>query len=197
MLARTALCGAMAAAVIGGCATANPSTKDTPDSASTSSAAATSTPKAKKKAVAKPTAAPKKAGIGDSITLKGMEGETVKVKLLRVLDPAPAGEFDTPSSGKRYVGVELQLTNVGAKTYKDSPSNGATMIYGASRQADATLLSDGPCAANGFASDARIAPGAKRRGCIPFEIGKSSKARTFQFALDSGLADEGGEWQLR
>lgn len=195
MLARKALAAAIVAVMVGGCATAEPSTKDTPDSASTGNS--TASPAPAKKTVAKPAAKPHKAGIGDSITLKGTQGETVKVKVLRVLDPAPAGGFDTPSSGKRYVGVEIQLTNTGGKTYKDSPSNGATMIYGADRQADATLLTGGPCSSDGFASDARIAPGSKRRGCIPFEIGKSAKAKTFQFALDSGFSDQGGEWQLR
>lgn len=185
------ICAALALA---GCAEAT--TKDAPDPPASATEVAKKE-KAKSKAKAEKTAKPKKAGIGDSITLTSTDGGKVKVKLLRVLDPVSGGEYESPAAGKRYVGIELQLTNVGAKTYKDSPSNGATVIYGDDRQASATLLVDGPCASNGFASDARISPGSKRKGCIPFEITSSRKPKGFQFALDSGFADEGGEWALR
>jgi hypothetical protein len=187
------ICAALALA---GCAQAT--TKNEPDAPSTATETAKKE-KAKSKAKAEKTAAPKpkKAGIGDSITLTGFDGGKIKVKLLRVLDPVAGGDYEQPAAGKRYLGIELQLANVGDKTYKDSPSNGATVIYGDDRQASATLLIDGVCASNGFASDARISPGAKRKGCIPFEISTSRKPKTFQFALDSGFADEGGEWVLR
>jgi hypothetical protein len=185
------ICAALALA---GCAQAT--TKDQPDPAATATEGAKKE-NAKSKAKAK-TAAPKpKAGVGDSITLTSTDGGKIKVKLLRVLDPVAGGEYEQPAAGKRYVGIELQLTNVGDKTYKDSPSNGATVLYGDDRQASATLMIDGPCASGGFASDARISPGSKRKGCIPFEITTSRKPKGFQFALDSGFADEGGEWTLR
>jgi hypothetical protein len=39
-----------------------------------------------------------------------------------------AGDNITAGKGKRHFGVEVQLTNVGTVTYKDSPSNGATLV---------------------------------------------------------------------
>ena len=46
-------------------------------------------------------------------------------------------------------------------------------------------------------SSVKIAPGSKRAGCLTFEMPKSAKPEEFQFTLDSGFADETGEWQLR
>jgi hypothetical protein len=43
----------------------------------------------------------------------------------------------------------------------------------------------------------KIAPGSKRAGCLTFEIPKTANPGVFQFTLDSGFADETGEWQPR
>jgi hypothetical protein len=163
-------------------------TKDTADNSSTSSSSSgggKSKPKAPK------------AHIGDFITLRGGEkGEKIKVKVNRVIDPLAGGEFDQPSAGKRYVGVEITLKNVGTTTYSDSPSNGAQLIGTNDRQFDSTLLSGGPCG-DEFSASAKIAPGDRRVGCIPFEVGKHAKLKKFQFTLSSGFGPDNGEWLLR
>lgn len=134
------------------------------------------------------------AKLGDAIRLKGNES-TMRVRVLRVRDVA-GGEFDKPARGKRYVGVELSLQNVGQGTYKDSPLNGAHIVTADDEQADPTLVSGGACGGS-FSTDTTIAPGAKRRGCIPFEVPKRGRVKTFQFALDSGFGPQSGEWKLR
>ena len=138
-----------------------------------------------------------KAHVGDSITLRGGEdGEKIKVKVNKVIDPLTGGEFDQPSAGKRYVGIEITLKNVGKTTYSDSPSNGAHLIGTNDRQFDSTILSGGPCG-DEFSASAKIAPGDRRVGCIPFEVGKQAKLKKFQFALSSGFGPDNGEWILR
>jgi hypothetical protein len=140
---------------------------------------------------------PKIAKVGDAITLAGQdEGSEMKVTLTAVLDPLPVGEFDSPASGKRFVGIVIRMTNTGTANYSDSPSNGADIIYGADEQADGTIVSEGPCG-GGFSSQTRIAPGDSRKGCLPFEVGANNKLKQFQFTLDSGFADETGKWSLR
>lgn len=139
---------------------------------------------------------PEVASFGDSITLAGQEdGESIRVKLLRVLDPAPLGEFDTADPGTRVVGIEIQLANEGTTTYSDSPGNGAKVISKGDRQFDTTILVGGPCSSD-FGSSAKISPGGKRRGCIPFEVSKGVKLKTFQFTLASGFGDETAEFDL-
>lgn len=135
------------------------------------------------------------ARIGNAITLKG-NTNTMRVRVLKVIDPLPAGQYDKAPAGKRYVGVELTIQNTGQATYNDSPSNGAHILTSTDEQADSTVLSGGPCS-SGFASSSTIAAGDRRRGCIPFEVPKGARPRTFQFALDSGFGPQSGEWRLR
>lgn len=139
----------------------------------------------------------KAAGVGDTLTLKGQDdGEKMAVTLLGVIDPLSVGEFDSPDKGKRYVGVRIALKNIGTAAYDDSPSNGAALLTRTDEQLDTTIVSGGPCDSP-FASSAKIAPGARQQGCIPFEAPRGAKLKTFQFTLASGFGPDAGEWRLR
>lgn len=137
-----------------------------------------------------------RARLGDAITLKGTDAK-LKVKVLRVSRNLQVGEFDKPQSPRnRFVGVFVRLTNVGRKTYKDSPSNGAKLITSHDEQADPAIITTGSCSST-FASDVTLSSGSSQQGCIPFEIKRSAKPKTFQFGLDSGFGPQTGEWSLR
>ncbi len=134
--------------------------------------------------------------IGEQARLSGARDVEVVVTLERVVDPLAGGEFDAPTSGKRFVGVMLRITNTGDVAYEDSPGNGSNLTYGDDRQATSSLVSEGPCS-GGFSSSVKISPGARRKGCIVFEVPRANKIKTFQFTLDSGFADESAEWSVR
>ena len=134
--------------------------------------------------------------VGDAITLKGNDDNKVKVKVVKVDRDLSVGEFDEPQKGRKFVGVFVRLTNVGDKTYDDSPSNGAQLITNKDEQADSAMVSSGDCGSS-FASDATISPGSSQQGCIPFEVKEKAKPKTFQFGLDSGFGPETGEWSLK
>lgn len=136
------------------------------------------------------------ATVGDSLTLEGLEGLRMKVTVLRVIDPLSGGQFDAPQGGNRFVGVKIRLRNVSDLTYDDSPSNGAQLLDGQGEQAQGGYVIGGQCAGD-FPSRAKIAPRAKQQGCLVFEMKKGRNPKLFQFALDSGFADENGEWRLR
>jgi hypothetical protein len=138
----------------------------------------------------------KTAGVGDSVTLKDSDDQPMKITLVKVIDPVSAGEYDEPQHGRRYVGIKIKMTNKGDSTYDDSPSNGAHLIDTHDEQWDSTIVSGGPCGGQA-ASSTTISPGAKRNLCIPFEVGKKRKLKTFQFSLDSGFGPQAGEWNLR
>jgi len=177
-----AVSAAVLAVAVGSCGSTT-TVKEQPDQATSPTAPAT------------PPAPKQPAGIGDSITLNGEEGLKIKVTLVKVLDPVPAGEFDQPEAGNRFLGVVIRLENVSSVAYDDSPSNGSTLIHGADEQADATIVTEGVCA-SGFATQAKIAPAGRRQGCIPFEIPRASKLKAFQFTLLSGFGPDTGEWSL-
>lgn len=133
------------------------------------------------------------AKIGDPITLDGFE-VTMKVTPVKVLDPAPTGQFDDPGKNQRIVGVEVILQNVGDVAYDDSPSNGAALIDSNARQWSPTIVTEGPCSEF---FGVTIAPGSKRRGCIPFDVPAKAKITEFQFTLDSGFGPDAGIWKTR
>ncbi|MFE2839977.1 DUF4352 domain-containing protein [Streptomyces mirabilis] len=148
------------------------------------------------KPAAKKSKAPNVAKVGDTIVLKGMDdGSKLDVTVVKVVDPAKgADEFTTPSSGKRFVGIQFRLVNTGTVAYSDSPSNGAQISDADGQQFQTTFgdISAGPS----MASEVKLKPGAKALGWIVFEVPKASKAATVQFGMDSGFAEQTGEWKL-
>lgn len=136
----------------------------------------------------------KVAKVGDSITVKGSD-TSMKVTVVKVIDPVPAGEFDSPDAGKRYVGIQIRLRNVGDGPYDDSPSNGAELLMGNDTQAGFALITEGDCSSD-FGSSAKIGPGNTQVGCLPFEAKNGLRPKTFQFTLDSGFGPQAGEWRL-
>ncbi|MEU7340853.1 DUF4352 domain-containing protein [Streptomyces sp. NPDC007074] len=158
-----------------------------------------STPAAKaggQKPAVKKSATPDVAQVGDTIALKGMDdGSKLDVTVVKVVDPAKgADEFTTPASGKRFVGVQFRLVNTGSAAYSDSPSNGAQLADKDGQQFAATFgdISAGPS----MAAEVKLKPGAKALGWIVFEVPKASKVSVVQFGMDSGFADQTGEWKL-
>ncbi|MBH5333462.1 DUF4352 domain-containing protein [Streptomyces pactum] len=139
---------------------------------------------------------PEVAGIGDTITLKGQEeGTQLDVTVKKWLDPAQgANEYETPEEGKRWVAAQLLLVNTGSATYSDSPSNGLQLADTEGQRFDATLgeISAGPQ----MTSDLNLPKGDKALGWIVIEIPKASKPATLQFTMDSGYADQTGQWKI-
>lgn len=137
------------------------------------------------------------AGVGHTINLTGLQaGEQMAVTLVKVADPAqPTTEFDTPQTGKRLVGIQLKLTNIGTEVYKDSPDTSATLVDTGGQRFNSTLVSEitaGPV----FPGPVTITAGDSAVGFVVFEIPTRSAAASLQFALDSGSSSQTGQWKL-
>ena len=141
-------------------------------------------------------AAPKVAKVGDTLALKGTEdGSKLDVTVVKTVDPAKsADEFTTPEDGNRWIGVQFQLVNTGTIAYGDSPGNGTQIADAQGQQFTSTFadITAGPS----MASSVNLKPGAKALGWVVFEVPKASKGATVQFTMDSGFADQTGEWKL-
>ncbi|MFI7411897.1 DUF4352 domain-containing protein [Streptomyces sp. NPDC049627] len=150
----------------------------------------------KEPAAEKSSAAPDVAKVGDTLGLKGMEpGSELDVTVLKVVDNAKSSdEFFAPESGNRWIGVQFQLVNTGTKVYSDAPMNGAKMADDQGQQFG-TMIAD-ITAGPSMSSDVRLKPGGKALGWIVFEVPKASKAATVTFGMDSGFAEQIGEWKL-
>ncbi|MFG2076014.1 DUF4352 domain-containing protein [Nonomuraea maritima] len=138
---------------------------------------------------------PTTAAVGGSLTLAGNDpGLKVTVTVARVVDRATPDRLSQPDTGKRLVAVEVTLQNSGQAVYDDSPSNGAILIDGEGQQYRTTLrtVQEG----QGLGGGVTINTGDIRKGVIVFELPESASPAKFQFTLNSGFADQTGEWTL-
>ncbi|WAP56169.1 DUF4352 domain-containing protein [Streptomyces sp. S465] len=171
----------------------NPKTESSSQAASADETAGTEDAK---DAAADASEQPADARVGDTITLSGQEdGEQLDVTMKKWLDPAKsADEFTTPGAGKRWVAVQVQLTNTGTATYSDSPSNGLQAVDTDGQRFDATFadITAGPQ----MTSDLKLPAGDKALGWVVLEVPEASKIATLQFTMNSGFADETGQWKI-
>lgn len=139
----------------------------------------------------------KTAAIGDTITLEGTEdGLKVDATLKKWLDPAKsADEFMAPQDGKRWVAAQWELVNTGTTVYDDSPGNG-TQVADAEGQRFTSGFGE-ITAGPQMTSAAKVPRGEKVLGWIVYEVPKASKIVTVQFALNSGFADQTGQWAVK
>ncbi|MGP4095486.1 DUF4352 domain-containing protein [Nonomuraea sp. KM90] len=138
---------------------------------------------------------PSTATVGGAITLEGMDpGLKMQVTVTRVVDPATGEQFSKPQTGNRLVAIELTLTNAGEAVYSDSPTNGAMLIDGEGQQYRTSFqtVQEG----QSFGGSATINKGDSRKGVIVFEVPDGAKLAKLQFGLNSGFADQKGEWTL-
>ncbi|WP_431678163.1 DUF4352 domain-containing protein [Kitasatospora sp. KL5] len=144
-----------------------------------------------------PAAAARSAQVGDTLELAGNgQGAKVAVTVTSVVDPAAgANAISTAEAGKRLVGVQFRLHNVGYAGYADSPSNGATVIDDQGQRFSADVTKE-VTAGQPFPATMRIAPGDTALGYLAFELPAASRPAEVQFTLDSGFADRTGQWTV-
>ncbi|MER5635971.1 DUF4352 domain-containing protein [Kitasatospora sp. NPDC002227] len=167
-----------------------------PTDSSVSTTAKTSAAAPAKSSAAKSDAKGSAAKLGDTIALKGSEaGTTADVTVVKLADNAEgADEFTKPADGKRFVAVQFRIKATGAKGYNDAPQNSAKLID-AQGQAYGAGVEDtkaGPA----FQVPATIASGESALGFVTFEVPADAKLAKVQFALDSGFAQQTGQWAL-
>ncbi|MFI7454697.1 DUF4352 domain-containing protein [Nonomuraea sp. NPDC049714] len=140
-------------------------------------------------------AQPSTAAVGGALTLAGIDpGLKMTVTLTKVVNPATPGQYSKPKTGNKLVAIELTLANSGQAVYDDAPTNGATLIDGEGQQFRPTYSDVGEGQA--FGGTSTINMGDSRKGVIVFEVPESAQPAKFQFALNSGFADQKGEWAL-
>jgi hypothetical protein len=140
-------------------------------------------------------AQPSTAAVGGALTLAGMDpGLKMTVTLTKVVNPATPDQYSKPKTGNKLVAIELTLANSGQAVYDDSPTNGAALIDSEGQQFRSTYsdVREG----QEFGGTSTINMGESRKGVIVFEVPESAQPAKFQFALDSGFADQTGEWAL-
>ena len=141
-------------------------------------------------------AAAASAKVGGSIALTGLSGEEkISVTLVKVADPATSSDqYTRPGAGKRWVAVQIRVTNTAATAYSDSPANGATLVDAQGRHYSSTF--GDTTLGQAMDSEVKLAPGDSALGVVVYEVPSGQKVSEFQFSLDSGFADQTGRWRL-
>lgn len=134
-----------------------------------------------------------RARVGSTIALEGSGGLKVDVSLVKVVDPAGLGESG-PTMG-RFVALQLRLTNSGRVRYSDTPADGATLIDAEGQQYTAALIDT--AVGTGFGDGIDLDPGGSFLGFLTFDVPSGAVLAKLQLTLDSGPADNTGEWSLR
>ncbi|WP_052422885.1 DUF4352 domain-containing protein [Nonomuraea candida] len=137
------------------------------------------------------------AAVGGSITLQGTDpGLKMSVTVNRLVNPAtPASDLLKPKTGNKFAAVEITLANVGQAVYSEMPSIGAWLIDAEGQQYRSTIVHD-VREGQSFGGTANINGGDSRKGVIVFEVPQAARPAKFQFALNSGIASQKGEWTL-
>ncbi|MFD0472727.1 DUF4352 domain-containing protein [Nonomuraea thailandensis] len=134
---------------------------------------------------------------GGTVTLTGLEsGSKMAVTLNQIYhDAAPTADGAQPRPGNRLAAVQLTLTNKGRVVYNDAPMNGAVLIDSGSQQYPFSIsrVEQGLP----FHWMTSIKPGDSLKGTVVFEVPEDAELVRFQFALNSGYAQQRGEWSLR
>ncbi len=126
------------------------------------------------------------ARLGRSVTLHGITGERMVVRPYKVARIEP-----TQFEDRALVGVWVTMRNAGRRTYSDSPSNGAKLVTRSGREVDSTIVVGTECDGG---SSLKVPPRQKRVTCVAFEVPPRTRLRYFEFSLNSGFADELGQW---
>lgn len=144
-----------------------------------------------------PKSQPSSAHVGSTISVKDQDGNPMDVTVVKVVDPITSGNsYIQPDSGKRYIAVQLKITNTGTNSINDDAVNDST-VYDAANQSyssDVTMLDD---TCQMFADGSvKLAPGASALGCVGFQIPTGTAAAKFQFTPSSGFSSSTGEWLI-
>jgi hypothetical protein len=134
--------------------------------------------------------------VGEAVTLAGRTpGLQMSVTVDQLVAAAtPASDLLKPKAGAKLVAVQVTLVNTSQSVYGDAPSNGAWLIDAQGQQYRSTV--HGVREGQSFGGGATINAGDSRQGMIVFEVPEGAVPAKFQFALDSGYAEQKGEWTL-
>lgn len=154
----------------------------------TSSAAAPASPSSS-------SAPQKKAGVGDTISLKGhLDGDVLEVTLVKVVDPAQgADEFTKPDTGKHFVAIQIKIVNRGQKVYSDDPQMDVKVKNAAGETMSIAFATT--TAGADMPSSVDLTPGDTALGYVDFQVPDGQKITQVQYTL-SGLDDHVAQWTI-
>jgi hypothetical protein len=138
---------------------------------------------------------PTAVALGTSETIHDFDGDALAVTVSQLVDPATAlSDTDQPSSGDRFLAVELTISNTSSQEIQDD-ANSATIVTGSDGEtysANFGLVSQ--CAS--FEEDigfVDLKPGDSTTGCVVFQLPTNVTVQSISLSLEPGYLDT-AEW---
>jgi hypothetical protein len=135
------------------------------------------------------------AHVGAALNLKDQKGNAETVTLVKVVNPATGkDEFNTPTAGNKFVGVQLSIKNASAAAISPNILAEVTLIDSANQSYNPDFSSLSNC--QEFATALSIAPGDTATGCVAFQVPTAATPAKVQYTPSSGFADGTGQWLI-
>ena len=135
-------------------------------------------------------------GIGSTQRVLNQDKQYEAVKLLAVQDPAQPGDsFSTPDAGKRYVGVELQITNQ-TKGNDSDDANNNTSLVGSNRQVYSSDVASIAGCTNFDSGNYTLEQGSTEIGCVTFQVPNGVTIAKVNYNPNSGFSTNNAIWTL-
>lgn len=154
----------------------------------TSSGAAAPSPAATAKAAV--------ARVGSYFDVKDSSGDTYRVTLVKIIDPAQgADQFTTPDSGKRFVGAVFTIKALSGSPQNEDANNDAAVV-GRNGQTYTADLGDIAEYTNFSNGSINVAQGGTSTGAVVFQMPNGVKVREVQWTAAGGFGST-VQWQVR
>jgi hypothetical protein len=132
------------------------------------------------------------AHVGSTVNIGGSKG--LGVTLTQVIDPASgADQYTTADAGKRFVAVDLKITNNGTAAFSDDANSDVTLIGTDNQSYTADFDSVSECT-NFNSGQFTLSPGESSTGCVVFQVPNGVNTAKVQFQTESGFSGSTGEW---
>ncbi len=137
----------------------------------------------------------RRTAFGKTLTLTGFPDERVKVRPYELVELEDS-LVNESGDAFEYVGVLLSIKNVGPRTVREAPTNGARLVTSGGRALSAQIYVDSDDSCDGFGGSVVIPRGQTRRGCVAFRVPTGAQPRYFELTWNSGFADVTGQWSI-
>lgn len=192
----TILTGLAGLAVLAGCGTSVAKTPATPAS-STQAPASSSAPATPAAASSSQDDLTGPVGTEYTVTTQDESGNDVKytVAAVKVLDPARGSdEFEVPSAGSRFVGVQFKVTGDGG--YAHDNANSDALVQGSDGQVYTADFSSITAGTNFNSGDFSVTSGRSVTGWVTFQVPKGVAVDSVQWQPDSFSDQQPAVWTV-
>jgi hypothetical protein len=146
--------------------------------------------KASSSAASRPAAA---AGVGSYFDVKDSAGDTYRVTLTKIIDPAQgADQFTTPDAGNRFVGAVFTIKAISGSPQDEDANSDAVLVgsNGQSYTADFSSIAGYTNFSNG---EIRVAQGESSTGAVTFQVPDGVKVAKVQWT-PGGILGSAVQW---